>query len=347
MKINEVIRKCRKEQNLTQEQVANYLGVTAPAVNKWENGVSYPDITMLAPLARVLKTNVDTLLSFKEEITDKEINDFIREISKDVSVEGYVNTFEKASKKIKEYPTCDKLILNLAQVLNGYLLMGTEEVNDREKYQRQIVAWFESVAFSNDTEVSKMAIMSLSQNYITQGEYEEAQKLLDQIPEVGYDKRMTQVSLYRKQGNYEKAFEVQETMLYQSVNSVTSSLLQLSTLLCEQNEYDVALEYADLVDSVARQFDLGSFVGASAKLAIYVKLQDVTNSLHTLEDALNGLDSLRDMRSSKLYCHMKFNEEDGIDQMKVMMKKSLLTDPELEFLRDTPQFKVLLANLKS
>ncbi|PKM48994.1 MAG: hypothetical protein CVV02_18010 [Firmicutes bacterium HGW-Firmicutes-7] len=47
MKINEVIRKYRKEANFTQEQIANYLGVTAPAVNKWENDISCPDITRI------------------------------------------------------------------------------------------------------------------------------------------------------------------------------------------------------------------------------------------------------------------------------------------------------------
>lgn len=41
MRIGEIIRRYRKEQNLTQEEVANFLGVTAPAVNKWENGVSH------------------------------------------------------------------------------------------------------------------------------------------------------------------------------------------------------------------------------------------------------------------------------------------------------------------
>lgn len=40
MKIGEIIRKYRKEKNLTQEEMANRLGVTAPAVNKWENGGS-------------------------------------------------------------------------------------------------------------------------------------------------------------------------------------------------------------------------------------------------------------------------------------------------------------------
>lgn len=39
MEIGEKIRNYRKEEGLTQEQVANYLGVSAPAVNKWEKGV--------------------------------------------------------------------------------------------------------------------------------------------------------------------------------------------------------------------------------------------------------------------------------------------------------------------
>lgn len=41
MKTGELIRSLRKEKKLTQEQVADLLGVSAPAVNKWENGVSH------------------------------------------------------------------------------------------------------------------------------------------------------------------------------------------------------------------------------------------------------------------------------------------------------------------
>ncbi|MBS6161814.1 MAG: helix-turn-helix transcriptional regulator [Firmicutes bacterium] len=40
MRTGELIRTLRKEKKLTQEQVADLLGVSAPAVNKWENGVS-------------------------------------------------------------------------------------------------------------------------------------------------------------------------------------------------------------------------------------------------------------------------------------------------------------------
>lgn len=41
MKLNEQIRENRRKVGLTQEQVANHLGVSTPAVNKWESGVSH------------------------------------------------------------------------------------------------------------------------------------------------------------------------------------------------------------------------------------------------------------------------------------------------------------------
>ncbi len=40
MKINQIIREKQKELSLTQEQIAEFLGVSTPAVNKWEKGVS-------------------------------------------------------------------------------------------------------------------------------------------------------------------------------------------------------------------------------------------------------------------------------------------------------------------
>ena len=68
----------RKIRNMTQEQLAAQLGISAPAVSKWETGSSYPDITLLAPLARALGTNLDTLLQpdWKE---DKDIFNIVKE----------------------------------------------------------------------------------------------------------------------------------------------------------------------------------------------------------------------------------------------------------------------------
>ena len=79
MKINETIRSRRKQLGLTQEEVANRLGVTATAVYKWESASCYPDITLLPALARLLGVDLNTLLCFQEDWTDEEIAAFANE----------------------------------------------------------------------------------------------------------------------------------------------------------------------------------------------------------------------------------------------------------------------------
>lgn len=57
----------RKQQNMTQENLAQMMGVSAQAVSKWENDVSCPDISMLVQLADVLHSTTDYILSGKTD----------------------------------------------------------------------------------------------------------------------------------------------------------------------------------------------------------------------------------------------------------------------------------------
>ena len=81
MKINEIIKEKRLALGYTQEQLAKFLNLTTPAVNKWERGISYPDITILPALARILKTDLNTLLSFKDDLSDYEVVLFLNDLA--------------------------------------------------------------------------------------------------------------------------------------------------------------------------------------------------------------------------------------------------------------------------
>ena len=59
------IAKRRKDLGMTQEDLAGKLGVSAQAVSKWENDVSGPDISLLAPLVKTLDMTTDELLTGK------------------------------------------------------------------------------------------------------------------------------------------------------------------------------------------------------------------------------------------------------------------------------------------
>ena len=69
VKIGKFIASCRKKQKLTQEQLAEKLGITAKAVSKWETGKGLPDASIMKDLCNILKITVNELLS--GELIDK------------------------------------------------------------------------------------------------------------------------------------------------------------------------------------------------------------------------------------------------------------------------------------
>ena len=62
-KIGKFIAKCRKDRNITQEQLAEKLGVTNKSVSRWENGVNMPDYSILKELCNILDIDVNEFLS--------------------------------------------------------------------------------------------------------------------------------------------------------------------------------------------------------------------------------------------------------------------------------------------
>ena len=139
MPFHTVIRERRKELGLTQEQQAGYLGVAAPAVNKWERGNSYPDVGLLPVLARVLKTDLNTLLCFQQELTDQEIQGFQQKLAELFQQQGFSAMFSAAMEKVREYPVCGKLLHRTAVFLDGVLLLEEMEQTEKEDYQKEIL----------------------------------------------------------------------------------------------------------------------------------------------------------------------------------------------------------------
>ena len=76
--IGQKIKDLRKKADLTQDRLADYLGVSAQAVSKWELGQTAPDLSLIAPLCRVLGVTSDELLGLNEP--DEETEALIEEL---------------------------------------------------------------------------------------------------------------------------------------------------------------------------------------------------------------------------------------------------------------------------
>lgn len=63
IKTGKLICECRKKQGMSQKDLAKKLNITDKAVSKWERGVSFPDISMLIPISKVLEISLYDLLT--------------------------------------------------------------------------------------------------------------------------------------------------------------------------------------------------------------------------------------------------------------------------------------------
>ena len=77
--LSENIKRLRRENNLTQETLAEFLGVTFQSVSNWERGESYPDITMLPEIASFFKVSIEELLGVNKAESEEEIQKLIAE----------------------------------------------------------------------------------------------------------------------------------------------------------------------------------------------------------------------------------------------------------------------------
>lgn len=111
------LKKYRILKDLTQEEVAEFLGITAQSVSKWERGESYPDITFLPALANIFETSVDLLIGM-DTIRAEETRYNIHKKAVAYQRSGDYDMAEKTYRDaLLIYPNKPGMILGLASTL--------------------------------------------------------------------------------------------------------------------------------------------------------------------------------------------------------------------------------------
>ena len=155
LKLAENIKRMRKERQLTQEALANALGVTVGAVYKWEADLTSPEISMLVRIADLFDTSVDTLLGY--EMADKRkgsITDYIYSLlaKKDHSA------LEEAEKALIRYPNDYHVVVAAGNTFSAF---GMEEKN-KDMMKRAIMLFEKAlciVPFDVNPRFGRMSII--------------------------------------------------------------------------------------------------------------------------------------------------------------------------------------------
>lgn len=152
--LSENIRKFRKQKNMTQEQLAETMGVTVGAVHKWESGQSVPELNMIVEMADFFDSSVDVLLGYT--MKDNSIDSILGRISE------YCKSFnpialDEAEKALGKYPNSLKVVCSCATV---YLIFGAGNHNKRQLHRS--LELYEKAKLllpqSNDPDINEVTI---------------------------------------------------------------------------------------------------------------------------------------------------------------------------------------------
>lgn len=333
MDIGSVIKKYRKEAGLTQEEMAHRLGVSAPAVNKWEKGYSLPDIALLAPIARLLHISLDTLMSFREELTASEIGDIIRQMDEKFEKEGFEKTYEWALGKINEYPNCNMLIWQVAVMLDARRMTG--ECKEPDRYDRQINSWYEMALHDEDEEIQHHAADSLFGFYLRKKNYTMAEKYLQYFSDHDPMKKIYWGRLYKEQGKIEEAYDMFENVLLSEYQTLNFAFSFMTGMALEENDMENARFLAEKTGALSGIFDMGKYNECAAMLDVVCAEKDQQGTYRVVEQLLQNVDSLYDFQRSKLFQHMKFKNPDSsyIEGIKEKLLDGFRDEESFEYMK--------------
>lgn len=306
MQIGKVIREYRKRKNITQEEMANLLGVTAPAVNKWENGNSQPDIMLLAPIARLLDITLDTLLSFQEELTAEEINSIVYEANAKLKCETYEEAFQWAKGKIEKYPNCEPLIWQMAVIFDAWRL--TKEIPDSEKYDSYINGCYVRALDSEDENIRTSAADSLFGFYLRKEQYEKAEEYLGYYSKQNPEKKRKQAVIYSKTNRMGEAYKAYEELLFSGYQMISMVFHSIYMLVMRDKNMGKAYMLVEKQRELANIFEMGAYHEASCGLDLATSEKDMEATIETMERMIANLDKICDFTKSALYEHMEFKE---------------------------------------
>ncbi len=237
--LSENIRNYRRARALTQEQLAEVLGVTTGAVYKWESGLSTPELGMILEMADFFDVSVDTLLGYR--MKDNRIESTLRRLN-EYSRTRDPEALAEAEKALKKYPNSFKIVHACAGI---YTVFGVGERN-RDK-QRRALELFEQARLlidqNDDPKIGELTILSeMSAVYYLMGETDKSVELLKKHNTSGIFSDSIGLMLACELRRFEEAEPYLAMALLGGVSQLVNTVTGYVFLFCARGDHASALE---------------------------------------------------------------------------------------------------------
>lgn len=349
----------RKEMGVTQEQVAQYIGVSKAAVSKWEKGLSYPDITLLPKLATYFNLSIDALLGYEPQMTKERIQQTYAELAKKFSEKSFREVQIEIEALLAEYYACFPFVLQIAQL---YLNYAKQSEQQQEVLNRVVELCERVIELSNDYRLMHEAEIIMAYVMLLQGKPEEVLRILGEDIHIQYGAEQQIATALSMLGQTDKAKETLQVSMYQyMLGTIVTATETLQYEASNPKHFD---ETVKRIESMLSLFNITQ-LNINAPLVFYLKAaagymmqQREEDALYMLEKYCKVCDSmsfpLKLSGDDYFYLLDEWIERDiylggQAPRDELSIKRDILTSiseqPVFASLQQNSKFKALLNNL--
>lgn len=350
--IGETISRLRREQNRTQGQLAAAVGVSSPAVSKWETGQSCPDIMLLPALARYFGCTIDALLSFAPTLTEEQAQQHADASVAIFARDGFGAGLQHCTALVHEYPDSAILRIALHGTLTRCMPMANGDV-ERNEAKACMERWLTDVLHAPDALHALTARYLLGFLYMSQQRLDDADRMLSDMPNSTFDASELMPSLRMLQGRYTEAAKLAQQNLLSAASTAITSLQTLSQItVCETGDMAHAHACLAAAETILSALSLQplAFSLASTQLSLSLKSDDIDTQQATLERYVDTLLDPGTVPDSPFFSLLtgadKLENKAPTDALHALVADTLDTNPAYEHLRAFDWFQAAIKRLQ-
>jgi transcriptional regulator with XRE-family HTH domain len=288
----------RRERELTQEDLARYIGVSKASVSKWETGQSYPDITFLPRLAAFFNISIDALMGYQPQMKKEDIRKLYLALSADFASEPFDEVLERCREIAKKYFSCFPLLFQVGALLvnNSTQSGDTEETLSVIAEAKELFIRVKKA--SADAELMRLALGMEAFCALALGNANEVIALLEGASNKTVSTETILAPAYQMVGRLREAKSTLQAGIYQRMVSLFGVLTDY-LMLCtdEPEQFDKTYRRAL---AVALAFDLKN-LHPSLLLKLYLYAAQGYTILEDTAKALEALEAYAELAGGDIY----------------------------------------------
>ena len=353
----------RKEKGLTQDELANYIGVSKAAVSKWEIGQSYPDITVLPQLATFFNISIDELMGYEPQMNKQDIRKLYLRLSYDFTAKSFEEVLEECRKIIKKYYSCFPLLFQIGTLIVNNSMECGERDRSMAVIEEAKELFIRVKNESEDAELCRLALNMEAFCALTLGNAEEVIELLEETSNKIISTEALLAPAYQMLGKQRQAKSVLQIGIYQHMGSLLDALSNYLSLCIDVTEQFE--ETCRRAQAIIEAFDLKNLHPAMVVKFYIISAQGYTMAGNT-KKALGILENYAELVMGGI-SPFKIKGDDYFNLLgewietldlgdafprndKIIcqsMVDGVVKNPVFDALSDEPQFQRIVERLKS